>query len=102
MIDRRLQVFQAVVKQKSFTRAAETLFMTQPAVTFQIRALEEHFNTRVLDRGRAGITLTPAGEALLEYAERILDQYAELDLRMRDLTSGLTGPLLIGASMTVA
>ena len=51
MADRRLQVFHAVAKQRSFTRAAEVLFMTQPAVTFQIKQLEEHFNSRLFDRG---------------------------------------------------
>ena len=51
MADRRLQVFHAVAKHLSFTKAAEALFMTQPAVTFQIRQLEEHFNTRLFDRG---------------------------------------------------
>ena len=52
MADRRLQVFHAVAKHLSFTKAAEALFMTQPAVTFQIRQLEEHFNTRLFERGR--------------------------------------------------
>lgn len=45
MADRRLQVFHAVAKHLSFTKAAETLFMTQPAITFQIKQLEEHLNT---------------------------------------------------------
>ena len=62
MADRRLQVFHAVAKQLSFTKAAEVLFMTQPAVTFQIKQLEEHFNTRLFDRGHGRIALTPAGE----------------------------------------
>ena len=61
MADRRLQVFHAVAKLGSFTRAAETLYMTQPAVTFQIKQLEEQFNTRLLDRGHGKVTLTPAG-----------------------------------------
>lgn len=47
MADRRLQVFHAVAKHLSFTKAAETLFMTQPTVTFQIRQLEEHLNTQI-------------------------------------------------------
>ena len=72
MADRRLQVFHAVAKQLSFTKAAEVLFMTQPAVTFQIKQLEEHFNTRLFDRGHGRIALTPAGEVVLGYAERIL------------------------------
>ena len=66
MADRRLQVFHAVAKQLSFTKAADVLFMTQPAVTFQIKQLEEHFNTRLFDRGHGRIALTPAGEMLVD------------------------------------
>jgi len=102
MADRRLQVFHAVAKQSSFTKAAETLFMTQPAVTFQIKQLEEHFNTRLFDRGHGKISLTPAGEVVLEYAERILSLSAELDTRVSELTGEVQGLLLIGASMTIA
>jgi len=102
MADRRLQVFHAVAKQSSFTKAAETLFMTQPAVTFQIKQLEEHFNTRLFDRGHGRISLTPAGEVVLDYAERILSLSAELDTRISELTGEIQGLLLIGASMTIA
>ena len=102
MADRRLQVFHAVAKQMSFTKAAETLFMTQPAVTFQIKQLEEHFNTRLFERGHGRIALTPAGEIVLEYAERILSLSAELETRLREMTGRLSGPLLIGASTTIA
>ena len=69
MADRRLQVFHAVAKQLSFTKAAEVLFMTQPAVTFQIKQLEEHFNTRLFDRGHGRIALTPAGDAYFTLPE---------------------------------
>jgi DNA-binding transcriptional LysR family regulator len=102
MADRRLQVFHAVARQSSFTKAAETLFMTQPAVTFQIKQLEEHFNTRLFDRGHGKISLTPAGEVVLDYAERILSLSAELDTRISELTGEVQGLLLIGASMTIA
>jgi len=102
MADRRLQVFHAVAKHLSFTKAAEALFMTQPAVTSQIRQLEEHFNTRLFDRARGGITLTPAGAMALEYAERILEVSAELDKRLQEMSGKLSGSLLIGASTTIA
>lgn len=102
MADRRLQVFHAVARQMSFTKAAEALFMTQPAVTFQIKQLEEHFNTRLFERGHGRISLTPAGEIVLEYAEKILALSAELDTRLREMTGRLSGPLLIGASTTIA
>jgi len=102
MADRRLQVFHAVAKRLSFTKAAEALFMTQPAVTFQIKQLEEHFNARLFDRGHGRISLTPAGQLVLEYAERILSLSAELETRLKEMTGEVGGPLLVGASTTLA
>jgi DNA-binding transcriptional LysR family regulator len=102
MADRRLQVFHAVAKHLSFTKAAEALFMTQPAVTFQIRQLEEHFNTRLFDRAHGRIALTPAGQLALDYAERILGLSAELETRLKEMSGQVAGPLLIGASTTIA
>ena len=102
MADRRLQVFHAVAKQLSFTKAAEVLFMTQPAVTFQIKQLEEHFNTRLFDRGHGRIALTPAGEVVLGYAEKILGLSSEMDVRLSELTGEIGGSLIVGASTTIA
>jgi len=102
MADRRLQVFHAVAKHLSFTKAADALFMTQPAVTFQIRQLEEQFNTRLFDRTHGRIALTPAGQMALDYAERILGLSAELDTLLKEASGQLGGPLLIGASTTIA
>ena len=101
MADRRLQVFHAVAKHLSFTRAAETLCMTQPAVTFQVKQLEEELNTRLFDRAQGRISLTPAGQVALDYAERILQLSAELDTRLKEMSGQAAGPLLIGASMTI-
>jgi DNA-binding transcriptional LysR family regulator len=64
--------------------------------------LEEHFNTRLFDRGHGKISLTPAGEVVLDYADRILSLSAELDTRINELTGEIQGLLLIGASMTIA
>lgn len=102
MADRRLQVFHAVAKQLSFTKAAEVLFMTQPAVTFQIKQLEEHFNTRLFDRGHGRISLTPAGELVLSYAEKILGLASEMDIRLGEMNGEVGGSLLVGASTTIA
>ncbi len=102
MADRRLQVFHSVAKQLSFTKAAEQLFMTQPAVTFQVKQLEEHFNTRLFERRRGSISLTPAGVLVLGYAEKILALSDEMDTRVGELTGEVSGPLLLGASMTIA
>jgi DNA-binding transcriptional LysR family regulator len=102
MADRRLQVFYTVARQLSFTKAAEQLFMTQPAVTFQVKQLEEHFNTRLFERTHGKIALTPVGRLVFEYAERILALNEELDARVADVSRAMAGPLLLGASTTIA
>jgi DNA-binding transcriptional LysR family regulator len=76
--------------------------MTQPAVTFQVRQLEEYFNTRLFDRTHNKVNLTPAGDRVAEFAERIFDLYAEMENRVRDLTGEISGALTIGASTTIA
>lgn len=102
MADRRLQVFHAVAKHLSFTRAADALFMTQPAVTFQIKQLEEQYSTRLFERRHGSISLTPAGELVLSFAERILALSDEMDTRLAEMTGEMRGPLLVGASTTIA
>lgn len=102
MADRRLHVFFSVARLLSFTKAAESLHMTQPAVTFQVRQLEEHFNTRLFDRTHNRISLTEAGQKVYEYAERIFQLYNELENSVRELTGEISGILILGASTTIA
>ena len=102
MADRRLQVFHTVARLLSFTKAAEELHMTQPAVTFQVRQLEEQFNTRLFDRTHNRISLTDAGKRVYDCAERIFELYAEMDNSVRELTGDISGVLILGASTTVA
>ena len=102
MTERRLQVFYTVARQLSFTKAAEQLFMTQPAVTFQIKQLEAHFSARLFERNHGRIALTPAGHLVFEYAERILGLSEEMQTRVAELTGATSGPLLLGASTTIA
>ncbi len=102
MADRRLQVFHTVARLLSFTKAAEELHMTQPAVTFQVRQLEEQFNTRLFDRTHNRISLTDAGKRVFDYAERIFQLYNEMDNSVRELTGDISGVLILGASTTIA
>lgn len=102
MADRRLHVFYSVARLLSFTKAAESLHMTQPAVTFQVRQLEEHFNTRLFDRTHNKISLTLAGECVLKRAEKIFEIYDDLENSVRELTGEISGVLILGASTTIA
>jgi DNA-binding transcriptional LysR family regulator len=102
MADRRLQVFHTVAKVMSFTKAAETLHMTQPAVTFQVKQLEDFFNTRLFDRTHNKITLTDAGKVVYDYSDQILELYEKMNSDVREMTGEVTGTLVIGASTTIA
>jgi DNA-binding transcriptional LysR family regulator len=76
--------------------------MTQPAVTFQIKQLEDFFNTRLFDRTHNKITLTDAGVSVYNYAEQILELYARMANDVRELTGEVSGSLVVGASTTIA
>jgi DNA-binding transcriptional LysR family regulator len=102
MADRRLQVFHTVARLLSFTKAADTLHMTQPAVTFQVRQLEEQFNTRLFDRTHNRISLTDAGQRVFDFSGRIFELYSEMENAVKDMTGDVSGVLMIGASTTIA
>ncbi|MEM7292946.1 MAG: LysR family transcriptional regulator [Pseudomonadota bacterium] len=102
MSDRRLEVFYTVAKLLSFTKAADELSMTQPAVTFQVRQLEESFGTRLFDRAHNKVSLTRAGIEVFAYSERILGLYTEMNESIKDMTGDNSGTVMIGASTTIA
>ena len=76
--------------------------MTQPAVTFQVRQLEEYFNTRLFDRTHNRISLTEAGSNVYKYAEQIFELYTEMESMVREMTGDIGGSVTIGASTTIA
>jgi len=98
----QLEAFEAVVLHQSFTRAAEALFLTQPAVTRQIATLENDLHTRLFDRMGRTVRLTAAGEALHRYAEQILRLSVEARDAIVDVEAGRAGRLAVGASITLA
>jgi DNA-binding transcriptional LysR family regulator len=103
MFDFRLQVFYAVAKRLNFTKAAAELFISQPAVTKHIHELESQFKVALFERsGNKKIVLTPAGEILLQYAEKLAGIYSDLNFDMNLLMKAHNGLLRIGASSTVA
>ena len=98
----RLVVFRAVARHLSFSRAAEELLLTQPAVTQQIKALEEQFGRPLFHRAGGRITLTPGGAALLPFAERIRSLSDEAIGAVARAYGQEAGELSLGASQTIA
>ena len=103
MYDFRLKVFYTVAKRLNFTRAAEELFITQPAVTKHIHELEAYFKVSLFERsGNKKIILTTAGETLLRHTEDLFSIYRDMEYDMSLVAHGHKGLLRIGASTTVA
>ncbi|WP_309712416.1 LysR substrate-binding domain-containing protein, partial [Armatimonas sp.] len=99
---RQLEAFVTVARRASFTRAAEELHLTQPAVTRQIAALESELGALLFDRLGKSIQLTGAGETLLGYAEHILRLNDEAHEALSELAAGRAGRIAIGAASTLA
>src|SRR3989442_5420135 len=92
---RQIEVFHRVAARKSITRGAEELFLTQPAVSRSLAALERELGTRLFDRLPRRVALTPAGEVLLEHSSRMLqsaDEAARAVADVRRGTAGRAGP----------
>ncbi len=102
MFDFRLKVFHTVAKRLNFTKAAQELYITQPAVTKHIQEIECHFKAKLFDRNGTKIKLTPAGETLLQYTEELFAVYRNLEFEMNTFSQSHSGKLRIGASTTVA
>jgi DNA-binding transcriptional LysR family regulator len=98
MLDpRRLLTFGEVARQGSFSRAAQALSLSQPAVSQQVAALERQVGARLLHRGPGGLTLTEPGELLLEHADALSARLALADAQVAQLQSEAAVALRIGA-----
>ncbi|WP_036974926.1 LysR family transcriptional regulator [Prochlorococcus sp. SS52] len=96
----QLRILKAIVHEGSFKKAAESLYVTQPAVSLQIQNLEKQLEIAIFDRGGRKAQLTEAGKLLLKYCERILTQCDEACGAIEDLHNLKGGSLIIGASQT--
>lgn len=96
----QLITFLEVAQLGNFSRAAEKVLRSQPAVSAQIRQLEEEYGTKLFDRTKKSVTLTPAGELLLDYVRRLLALRQESLQAVADSGSETRGILSIGANET--
>lgn len=102
MDDFRLRVFITAAKTLNFTKCAEQLFISQPAVSKHIGELESRYKVQLFERSGSRLALTEAGRVMLEHAERIADGYRRLQYEMDLFTDRLGGELKVGASTTIA
>ncbi|WP_077603929.1 LysR family transcriptional regulator [Oceanobacillus sojae] len=99
-MDNHLQIFITVAENQSFSKAAEEHYMTQPAVSQYIRALEDSVGMRLLERSNKYVRLNKAGEIVYHYGKEILGLYTTMQNLVDDLVNRANGPLAIGASYT--
>ena len=97
----QLRILKAIAAEKSFTRAADILFVSQPSLSKQIKNLEKTLDTLLINRERNKISLTESGKVLLQYSERILALCEESCRALTDLKNGDRGNLTVGASQTI-
>ncbi|MFF8173020.1 LysR family transcriptional regulator [Streptomyces chartreusis] len=95
---RDLRYFVAVAEELHFTRAAERLYVSQPALSKQVRALERHLGVELFRRDPQGVTLTEAGAALLPHARRVLDAWSEGSAALEVARVAARSTLVVGMS----
>jgi DNA-binding transcriptional LysR family regulator len=100
-MEHKLKVFCTVAETKSFSKTSEIIHLTQPAVSLQIQALEEKYETKLFDRSSSAVALTLAGETLYKYAKEILALYASAEKAIGKQTGILKGSLTIGAGSNI-
>ncbi|GAC1542098.1 MAG: selenium metabolism-associated LysR family transcriptional regulator [Vulcanimicrobiaceae bacterium] len=97
----QLETFRRLAHEQNFTRTAELLNLTQPAVTQHVRALQEHFSVKLVDLVGRKTVLTDAGRFLAARAETLLGNVAALEREMREFADVRAGELRIGATLTI-
>lgn len=97
----QLRILRAIAVEKNFTRAASSLYISQPSLSKQIKILEENLDTILINRERSQISLTESGKIFLQYSERILILCEESCRALMDLKNGERGNLTVGASQTI-
>jgi DNA-binding transcriptional LysR family regulator len=96
-----LKVFCDVVETRSFSAAASQNFVTQSAVSQQIRALEERYGRQLLERTRGNVQLTPAGEILYQVSKEIVQRYEDMEAQLQALTRVVAGTVRVATVHSV-
>lgn len=91
-------ILKSLHEKKNITKAAETLYISQPTLTGRLRQIEDRFGVQIVVRGKRGVHFTPEGECLVEYSQKMLRELHVLEGTLRSLRNEVRGSLRIGAS----
>ena len=94
----QLEALIALVEERSFSRAARSMLLTQPALTKNIRNMEDYLGVKVVNRSNAGISLTPEGKILYDYAQRMVRLRKEACEKIQQMHENAGGDIYVGAS----
>ena len=94
----QLRTFAEIAETLNFTKASEKLFLTQSAVSHQMKSLEEEFGVPLFIRAKSGVVLTDAGKIALRYARRILDEAEEMREKVTGREKALAGRVRVAAA----
>ncbi len=98
MDDKDWRILKMIAEEKNITRAAARLFISQPALTYRLKNIEEEFGVQIVTRVPSGVVFTPQGDHLLSYASAMLFQYDVTKEQLRNMTGKVEGALRMGSS----
>lgn len=102
MDEKDWRILQNIYQEGSITKAAERLYISQPALTYRIKQLEEEFNVRILLRGKKGVEFTPEGNYLVQYASKMLADLRKTKEHLENMDNKIKGTLRLGVASIFA
>jgi DNA-binding transcriptional LysR family regulator len=91
-------ILRELYEKKNITKAAESLFISQPALTSRLQQMEKEFNVKIVNRGRRGVQFTPQGEYLVKYSEEMIGKYRSVKENLQNMNERVVGTLRLGVS----
>ncbi len=102
MDDKDWRILKTIAEERNLTKAAARLYISQPALTYRLKNMEEEFGAQVVSRVPTGVELTPQGEYLLAYAAEMLHKFGAVKERIKNMADKVQGALRIGSSSVFA
>ena len=98
MDEKDWELLKTLSEEKNITKAAERLYISQPALTYRIKQIEKEFGVIIITRGKKGVLLTTEGEYIVEYALRMLSNLRQTKDFVRNISEGVRGKIRLGVS----